>query len=131
MTRLASQPGIPEPVTDEVTGVLEGEALRAARGKRDTADRLAKLEDKHDALVRDVTETRVIVGEMSGKLEVLPQLVSMVRQQADRAERRQTLQEEDALDARRHSRQRITQAAGWFFGAGGGLVLLLKLLGVL
>lgn len=71
---------IPEEFDDPITGNYEGEELqRMRRDKRSTGERLDRLEVKHDALVKDVTETRVIVGEMKGELKVLPELVSIVK----------------------------------------------------
>lgn len=125
---------VPIPVDGDITGVYEGEELEQRRSRRPTPERLRILERKHDDLAKVVNETNVTVANMSGKLDVLPELVSMVREQADRAVERQDKREdaehENQLDIAKHRRTRVTQAVGWFF-TGGGLVLLLKLLGVL
>lgn len=119
---MASHPGVPGYVCDEITGVVEGEDLRRERAKRPSDERIERLEEKHDRLERAVTETRVIVGELNGKLEVLPQLVSMVRQTVERAVARQdadhNAQVLDDLDARKHRRQRITQVLGLVLSGG-------------
>jgi hypothetical protein len=62
---------VPIEVFDEITGVHEGEALRVARSKRTTDERISRLEDKHDALSAAVSDVRVSVGEMSGKLDTV------------------------------------------------------------
>lgn len=81
--------GVPEPVTyEDVTGQAEGDALRALRARRPTGERLERLEVKHDALVKDVTETRVDVGKIKGQLEVLPELVSLIKGITERREQR-------------------------------------------
>lgn len=78
-------------VIEEVTNVLHGEELRQARAKRPTAERLARLEDKHDALVKEVTETRVSVAGINGKLEVLPKLMTVVQGIAERSAEREQI----------------------------------------
>ncbi len=77
--RDAAGDDVPVEVTDEVTGQYEGDDLKEMRAKRTTGERLERLEDKHDALVKDVTQTRVDVGEIKGQLSVLPELVSVIK----------------------------------------------------
>jgi hypothetical protein len=70
--------GVPSFVEEEATGQCEGEELARIRSRRPTPTRLRKLEEdrdedrrKHEALAREVTETRVLVGTMSGKLDTV------------------------------------------------------------
>ena len=87
---------IPRPFEGEdVTGNYEGEELRARRSRRPTGERLNRLEDKHDALVLTVGETRDMVletrgdvREIHGELKVLPDLMSLVRGVAQGAQER-------------------------------------------
>lgn len=71
------------------TGVLDGDDLRRARASRPTAMRLERLEDKHDETRRDVADLRAVVGKIDGKLDVLPQLVEAVKENADRVIQRE------------------------------------------
>jgi len=74
-----------EEFDDPITGNYEGEELqRVRREKRTTGERLDRLEVKHDRLVEAVTQTRVAVGRIEGQLEVLPELVSVIKQGAAR-----------------------------------------------
>lgn len=59
--------GVPAFVTEEGTGVVEGEALRAIRARRPTPERLQRLEDKHDELATVVTETRLELADFRGE----------------------------------------------------------------
>lgn len=80
--------GIPSPVDDEATGRCDGEELARIRSRRPTPDRLRRLEEdrdadrrRHDELAETVTETRVLVGTMSGKLDtVLAHLAATTRE---------------------------------------------------
>ncbi len=63
--------------------------------------------EAHHELVSVVSDLRVDVATMSGKLDALPQLVQMLH--SDRA---------DALDARKHGRERLTKIIGGVFSAG-------------
>lgn len=88
--REAARDNVPEEVRhDDVTGQVEGEALREARAKRTTGERLERLEEKHDGLVKDVTETRVDVGLIKGQLSVLPELVGLIKGITERREQRE------------------------------------------
>lgn len=122
---------------DPVTGNYEGEELRAMREKRPPADRISRLEEKHDELVKEVTETRLEVAAMSGKLEVLPRLVDLVEKAADAQHLTFTAKVEvdkaeklDAIDARKAKRQLIAKVAGLAAVAGAALGKLLHMLGV-
>ncbi len=81
---------------DEITGKHAGVELAELRAMRPTDERIGRLETKHDQLATEVrtkndqfaTEVsgvRVEVAKMSGKLEVLPDLVKAVEKVADRA----------------------------------------------
>src|SRR6185312_15938482 len=48
-----------------------------------------EVDQKVDGLTSVVTETRIHVAEMRGKLDVLPQLVDAVRDAADRVQERE------------------------------------------
>ncbi len=70
--------GTPAFIEEEATGQCEGEALARIRARRPTSSRLRRLEEdrdadrrKHDELSETVTETRVLVGTMSGKLDTV------------------------------------------------------------
>jgi uncharacterized coiled-coil protein SlyX len=63
--------GVPAFVEEEATGRYEGEDLKRIRAKRKTDERVARLEDKHDALAETVTEIRVDVGEMRAEVRTL------------------------------------------------------------
>lgn len=80
---------IPTEVDENITDRYEGEELRERRSLREPEKRIERLEDKHDKLVTVVTEMRVEVAEMSGKLEVLPDLVQAVQQSTIRARERE------------------------------------------
>jgi hypothetical protein len=82
--------GTPEFVDEECTGRYEDEddllAAREARAEQNPAKRIAILETEqkqdrrnHDSLVKVVTETRVEVAKISGQLEVLPDLVELIK----------------------------------------------------
>jgi len=129
--RAKSEPraGAVEYVCDDVTGKYEGEELAIARSRRPTDTRIARLEDKHDALVAVVGEMGQALGRVEGKLDVLPQLVDAVKDASDRAQQREhvtfTAQVEvdkaaklDVIDARRQRRQLVLKVVG-LLGAGG------------
>lgn len=100
---------VPFEVPEEITGSYEGDELQEMRELRPTDKRIGRLEQKHDSLARVVNDFRADigakVGEMSGKLDVLPKLVEMVSNA-------QHLQAQDNLDARKHSRERVTKIIG-------------------
>ena len=126
---------------DEVTGQHDGDELRTLRAKRSTGERLERLEVKHDelvkkvddhrdaadrrhdSLVKTVGEMRGTLGEMSGKLEVLPELVGIVRDVAKQSSQREhitlTAQVDvdkaralDQIDARKMSRGNLAKIIG-------------------
>lgn len=124
-----------------MTGVYEGEELRAERRKRGTEQRIEHLEGRVDGLdvkldkladqqfqaSKETGELKGMVGDVVGQLKHLPRAIESLEKTVDRIS---AGQQAEQLDINRNRRQRITQALGWFF-TGGGLVLLLKLLGVL
>lgn len=65
---------------EEVTGKLLGEELAETRSRRPTPERLNRLEVKHDQLAADVGEIKESVAKIDGKLEVVPQLVDLLKQ---------------------------------------------------
>ena len=73
--------GVPAFVSEEATGRYDGDELRAIRSKRPTDERIARLEDKHDELVATVTDVRVSIGAMSGKLDAFLGTISEERKQ--------------------------------------------------
>lgn len=135
---------VPRPVEsfDDITGKFEGEELRQMRrSKRDTDERIERLEVKHDSLVKVVTETRLEVANMSGKLDVLPELVDAVRATAERTAQREhvtfTAQVDvdrakalDGVEEKKDRRQLAYKIAGGIAG-GGVLIEILHRLGVL
>lgn len=119
----------------------EVEERREIRSKRGTDERIGRLEEKHDALHSTLTETRIVVAEMSGKLDVLPQLVDAVRGMADRSAAREHVtftaqvdvdkaRQLDNIDAKKDKRKLYMQIAGAVLG-GGVLMKLLAAAGVL
>ena len=80
---------------------------RGFRAKRPTDKRIERLEEKHDALDEKVDAIHGDVREMRGELKALPELVGMLKQQ-----------QEDALDARKHTRERWTKVIAGVFSAG-------------
>jgi uncharacterized coiled-coil protein SlyX len=104
----------PFEVEPEITGNYTGPELAEMRATRRPETRMALLEEKqdrdreaHHELVSVVSDLRVDVAKMSVKLDALPQLVAMLT--ADKA---------DALDARKHGRERVTKIIGGLFSAG-------------
>ncbi len=78
--------GVPrvEFAPEEITGVIkDAEALKAARAKRPTEERLGRLEDKHDALDGKLDKLVVDVALISGKLDVVPTLVGLLTKVVD------------------------------------------------
>lgn len=71
--------GVPEFEVEEFTGRYEGEELAAMRKKRPTDERIGRLEEKHDSLTTTVNNLRVDVASIDGKLDVLPELVSLLK----------------------------------------------------
>jgi hypothetical protein len=97
-----------------VTGVYEGEELARIRARRPTDERIGRVEKKQDEDRADlkqlstlVHETREDVASMRGELKVLPELVDLIKQQ-----------QTDALDERKHRRERWTKVIAGVFSAG-------------
>lgn len=83
-------PYVDEDVTGKFdTGTLTREQLKVLRGEREPIHRIERLEDKHDELVGVVGELRQTVGEVSGKLDVLPDLIQAVRDSTERSAQRE------------------------------------------
>ncbi len=122
--------GVPAFVEEEATDKYEGEELARVRARRPTPERIGRLETKHDELAKVVTETRVLVGEMNGKLEVLPELISIVRTSADHAAERERMTLADTHDGRATRRKALLQIIGAVLG-GGVLAKILHALGAL
>lgn len=128
-----------------ITGVLEGDALAAARGDRPIQQRIAhveiRLDDLKGAVDARLNSLEVGVANMSGKLDVLPELISVVRQSADRAAQREHVtftakvdvdkaQQLDAIDSRKDKRKLWAVIVGAVF-SGAGIGKLLHELGLL
>lgn len=133
--------GVPALVENDVTGKCDGEQLKAARARRPTPQRLERLEEDRDELVRSVANIREDVAEMKGTLKVLPDLVRSVKDAADRltarddqTQRTQAKIDEaeriDKIDARQ-ARRKFWLTVACTFVSGGGVSLLLRYLGVL
>jgi uncharacterized coiled-coil protein SlyX len=78
--------GVPEFTTDELTGNYQGEDLARMRARRPTPNRLERLEKKQDedraeikTLTTTVSDLRVDVANIDGKLDVLPELLQLIR----------------------------------------------------
>jgi hypothetical protein len=107
---------VPHEVEDKVTGVLEGEALKTARGKRDTKERLERVETKQDEDRARLGRMEVTLAGINGQMQVLPQLVTAVQdatralEQRDQVRERaktevETAEKIDDLDARKKRRE--------------------------
>lgn len=78
---------VPEYVCDDVTGQYHGEELREHRERRPVPDRISRLEEKHDSLVKVVGATREDVASMTGKLDAFLLVVESERKESHRTER--------------------------------------------
>lgn len=114
---------------DDATGKYDGDELREIRNRRPVPDRITRLEEKHDALVKEVSDTRREVANMAGKLEVLPELVRVVRDTAERTAQREDVahaarvdvdkaKQLDALDAAKAKRWLYAKIAAALLGTG-------------
>lgn len=102
--------GVVESAWEDATSRYEGEELAQARAKRPTAERLARLEIKHDALDKAVGDIAVTVGRSDVKLDTL------IKAHEKR--------EQDEADAKKFRRQLMLKIAGGVFsGAVIGKVL--------
>jgi hypothetical protein len=112
----AAHEAIPEAFEgpETVTGNYEGETLREFRRQRPTGERLDRLEVKHDSLDAVVTETRVAVGRIEGKLEVLPKLVSIIETAAQARNEREhvTFTSQVSVDTAREQAKIEVEKAG-------------------
>lgn len=122
---------VPETWDEDITGRHEGEELARLRARRETKDRLARLEVKHDELANAVGETRVAVARVEGQLEVLPELVTEVRDAARIAREREHIRDVsiinveqakqlDRVEARRDWRKLVVALVS--SAVGGGLL---------
>jgi hypothetical protein len=110
-----------------ITGVHSGEELARARAARPTDQRIGRLEEKHDRLDRIVGDIRADVSETKGKVSLLPKLIDeslravndmrarehvtfTAQVDVDRAKTVATI--EDAADATRARRERVTKIVG-------------------
>ena len=84
LTRAPTNAGIPQEVDEVGTGVVEGDDLRRIRARRPTAQRLERLEDKHDVLAAEHADMRAAVGRIEGQLEGLGPMVASLQKSADR-----------------------------------------------
>jgi hypothetical protein len=97
---------------EEISGVYQGEELRALRARRPTAKRLERLEEKHDSLVETVTRVEVSLakshGELSGKLDTLVELAgkSAVERERRAAAEAQERERKDHAEAKERERKR-------------------------
>ena len=68
---------------DEVTGRYEGEELKAARARRSTDRRAARLEEKHDELASVVSDVRVEVGQLKVESDAHGKKLDKIDQKLD------------------------------------------------
>lgn len=138
---------VPSEVTDQVTGVLQGEELRTERANRPTPIRFEHIEGRLDeqgaeikALRGEMKETREVVAGLRGELAVMPSLVDTLKSALASANERATFkvkgevevgtaQELDKLDARKARRERWSKIIGGGVGGAGILELLHRLFG--
>lgn len=80
-------PGVPAFVDEEATGKYDGEQLATIRAKRPTDKRLAKLEEKHDAVDSKVDAIGQRVARMEGTLETIADVLVPERREAHKTER--------------------------------------------
>lgn len=92
--RRTTPAAVPTYVCTDVTGQYEGEELQAQRAKRPTAERVARLENKHDALVATVGELRTEAAKMSGQLDTLVTLAAEERDARAAREAREAAERE-------------------------------------
>ena len=143
---------------EDITGRYEGSALAKYRARRPIEDRIGRLElkqdnlddkvdrhadesrKKHDKMADEFKQVSVKMGEVSGKLDVLPNLVTVVEKLATRADERADVrlkaqvdndakQIDDVIDGRRLRRRTIAKVVGAIFGGALGLEILRRLLG--
>lgn len=127
-----------------VTGVHTGKQLADRRALRPTDVRFAHIEERLDETARTANATAVAVAGMAGELKVLPELVDMIKQSADRANQREhvtfTAQVDvdkagrlatiaDTADSRRARRKLIGTVVAGIIGSGGIGALIHYLLG--
>lgn len=129
----------PEEAWDDTSGAIEDpDARKDMRSRRSTARRLERLEDKHDRLDSTVTETRVVVGEIAGKVdgiaEALQQVATIHTERTVQDVKLETVRRatelEDAADAKKSRRALVTKIVGGIF-SGAVVTEILHRLGVL
>lgn len=142
---VAAQLATPLEVDDEATGKYEGEALLAARARRSTDDRLARLEQRADGHDRQYSEVMADLSRIGDELaDVAKGLAAVAAVVQDRGRRPSGSQGrvEDAVEATLAKRLLAEQTAsrdfrrriallviGAMASGGGGLWLLQRLLG--
>lgn len=133
---------IPDEVSDMVTGVVDDpDARAAARGKRPTDQRVARLEvradgieDKLDRITTWQLDFAKEVGEVVGELRHLPKAIenfekALERIAADQAAQRLDVRER--VQFHRDVKLRIIGGAITLFSTGAGALWVLQKLGVL
>jgi hypothetical protein len=71
---------------DDISQLYEGEALREARAQRPMGERVGRLEDKHDALAKDVAEIKGDVKSVvSSNATVIGKLDTFMAMQQSRS----------------------------------------------
>lgn len=122
----------PEHLFDPVTGVVDGDELRAARARRPTPQRIAHLEERQDETVRMIAEWRAEfasnmgnltaqVGSLAGEVRGLATVVTDSRERERVAFRAQT---ETSAHATR-SKWDLAKTALAIVGTIGAIVLAL------
>jgi hypothetical protein len=97
--------GVPAFVAEEATGVVQGDALKAARRKRTTEDRVERLEDKVDTWGDRLSR-------VEGTLETIADVLIPERREAHKTTR-----------ARIDSRTKIILAVVGLIGTALGLLI--------
>jgi uncharacterized coiled-coil protein SlyX len=141
---------IPVPVYEDVTGQYEGEDLERMRERRHPTDRVRHLEkradkqdDKIDKIRDGLSDVKETLGKVSGKIDVLPDLIKQIGETAGRAAQQQQVtftaqvdtqkaqvigetrlavaEKLDVIDQRKQKRTRRTRLVGAVAGllAGG------------
>lgn len=138
---------IPHEVGEEITGQYQGEELAIARTRRPTDQRIARLEVKHDELVKSISDLkdhvgtsiadlRGQVGELTGQLKELPNSLDLIEKMVERMTKREdtafhaqidigTAKAQDEIDSRRIWRRAFAKIAVGTLGGGlvGGIVV--------
>lgn len=133
------------PFDEPVTGNYTGDDLAAMREQRPYNQRIAHLEVRLDDFQGKVdsrlNSLEVGVAKVSGQLDVLPELISVVRASAERADARAdrahasvvVVEQANALDKvdARKDRRKLWLAIVGLLSAGAGIGKLLHEIGIL